>query len=81
MKTLSMYEIEQMYSPGIGRHWFDADPRPPSLARGGGMTYLERVEQLEAEGLDRSDAQGVADVEAMNGRRFDFDPRYPLDPH
>lgn len=45
------------------------------------MTYAERVAELEAEGLCTSDAQGVADVEAMKGRAFDFDPRYPLDPH
>ena len=45
------------------------------------MTYAQRVAELEAEGLDTSDAQGVADAEAMQGRVFDFDPRYPLDPH
>ena len=43
------------------------------------MTYAERVQQLEAEGLSTSDAQGVADAEALKGREFDFDPRYPLD--
>ena len=25
MNTISMHEIEQLYQPGIGRHWFDAD--------------------------------------------------------
>ena len=29
--------------------------------------YERRVEELEAEGLTRSDAQGVADVEVMRG--------------
>ena len=43
------------------------------------MTYAERVAELEAEGLSTSDAQGVADVEQLQGREFDFDPRYPLD--
>jgi hypothetical protein len=43
------------------------------------MTYAERVAQLEAEGLDTSDAQGVADAEQMRGRAFDFDPRHPMD--
>ena len=43
------------------------------------MTYAERVAQLEAEGLDTSDAQGVADAEQMQGRVFDFDPQYPMD--
>ena len=43
------------------------------------MTYAQRVEELEAEGLDRSDAQGVADAEQMKGRVFDFDPAHPLD--
>lgn len=45
------------------------------------MTYAERVAELESEGLDRSDAQGVADAEAFGGRVFDFDPQHPLDPH
>lgn len=45
------------------------------------ITYAQRVEQLEDEGLCTSDAQGVADAEAMQGREFAFDPRYPLDPH
>ena len=45
------------------------------------MTYADRVQQLEAEGLDTSDAQGVADAEAMQGRAFDFNPQFPLDPH
>ena len=43
------------------------------------MTYAERVAELEAEGLDTSDAQGVADAEALQGREFDFDPAHPLD--
>ena len=43
------------------------------------MTYAERVAELEADGLTTSDAQGVADAEAMNGKRFDFDPEHPLD--
>ena len=43
------------------------------------MTYAERVAELEAEGLNTSDAQGVAGAEALQGREFDFDPRYPLD--
>ena len=43
------------------------------------MTYAERVAELEAEGLTTSDAQGVADVEQMKGRVFDFDPLYQLD--
>ena len=45
------------------------------------MTYTERVAELEAEGETTSDAQGIADVEAMQGRAFDFNPEYPLDPH
>lgn len=45
------------------------------------MTYAQRVAELEAEGLDTSDAQGVADAEAMQGRNFDFNPEFPLDPH
>ena len=44
------------------------------------MTYAERVQELENEGLTTSDAQGVADAEAMQGRAFDFNPEYPLDP-
>ena len=43
------------------------------------MTYADRVQQLEGEGLNTSDAQGVADAERMGGREFDFDPQYPLD--
>ena len=43
------------------------------------MTYAERVEQLEREGLTTSDAQGVADVEQMQGRIFDFDADSPAD--
>ena len=43
------------------------------------MTYIERVRELEEEGLTTSDAQGAADVELMQGRVFDFDPEYPLD--
>lgn len=31
-------------------------------------TWEQRVQQLEAEGLTRSDAQSVADVEAQKGR-------------
>ena len=45
------------------------------------MTYAQRVAELEDEGLTTSDAQGVADVEAMQGRAFEFNPEYPLDPH
>lgn len=45
------------------------------------MTYAERVAELEAEDCTTSDAQGIADVEAMQGREFDFNPEYPLDPH
>ena len=45
------------------------------------MTYAERVQELEAEGLDTSNAQGVADAEAMQGRAFDFNTQFPLDPH
>lgn len=45
------------------------------------MTYADRVAQLEAEWLDTSDAQSVADAEAMQGRAFDFNPAFPLDPH
>ena len=30
--------------------------------------YERRVRELEAEGLTRSDAQGVADVEVMRGK-------------
>ena len=44
------------------------------------MTYSDRVEQLEAEGLTTSDAQGVADTEVLQGTIFDFDPQYPLNP-
>jgi len=29
--------------------------------------YEKRVQELEAEGMTRSDAQGVADVEVMRG--------------
>lgn len=58
--------------------WEENEAAPSDAS---GMTYAARVEQLEAEGLDRSDAQGVADAEAMQGRAFDFDPRYPMDPH
>jgi len=29
--------------------------------------YEKRVQELEAEGMTRSDAQGVADVEVMKG--------------
>ena len=43
------------------------------------MTYIERVRELEEEGLTTSDAQGAADVELMQGRVFDFDPEAPLD--
>mgnify|MGYP001572795522 FL=1 len=43
------------------------------------MTYAERVAELEAEGLNTSDAQGVADAEALQGREFDFDPAAPND--
>ena len=43
------------------------------------MTYTDRVRELEREGLTTSDAQGAADAEQMQGRVFDFDPRYPLD--
>ncbi len=43
------------------------------------MTYAERVEQLEAEGLDTSDAQSAASCESLRGRAFDFDPQYPMD--
>ena len=43
------------------------------------MTYADRVRELEREGLTTSDAQGAADAEQMQGRVFDFDPRYPLD--
>ena len=32
------------------------------------MTYAERVEQLENEGCDTSDAQGIADVECWEGK-------------
>ncbi len=39
------------------------------------MTWEERVTQLEAEGCDRSDAQGGVDVEILNGwRPSDFQP-------
>lgn len=39
------------------------------------MTWEQRVRQLEEEGLDRSDAQGVVDVEIMEGwRPSDFKP-------
>lgn len=44
-------------------------------------TYAARVAELEAEGLDTSDAQGVADTEARQGRRFAFNPDCPSDPH
>lgn len=43
------------------------------------MTYAERVAELEREGLTTSDAQGVADAEQRQGRRFDFDPAHPAD--
>lgn len=43
------------------------------------MTYQDRIRELEAEGLTTSDAQGVADVEAQQGRKFDYDPEYPED--
>ena len=43
------------------------------------MTYADRVTELENEGLTTSDAQGVADLEQMRGRVFDFDPSNPLD--
>lgn len=39
------------------------------------MTWEERVTQLEAEGLTRSDAQGAVDVEILEGwRPTDFQP-------
>ena len=39
------------------------------------MTWEERVTQLEAEGLTRSDAQGSVDVEILEGwRPTDFQP-------
>ena len=42
---------------------------------GGKMTWEERVTQLEAEGMTRSDAQGVVDVEILDGwRPTDFQP-------
>ena len=50
-------------------------------ARRARMTYAERVAELEAEGLTTSDAQGVADCEAEQGRAFRFNPAAPLDPH
>ena len=38
-------------------------------------TWEERVSQLEAEGYDRSDAQGAVDVEILKGwRPSDFQP-------
>ena len=43
------------------------------------MTYAERVQELEAEGLATSDAQAVADAEQLQGRVFDFDPAHPQD--
>ena len=45
------------------------------------MTYADRVAELEAEGCCTSDAQGIADAEAMKGRVFDFNQEYPIDPH
>lgn len=45
------------------------------------MTYADRVQQLEEEGLCTSDAQAVADVEAKKGRAFDYNPQYPNDPY
>ena len=47
----------------------------------GRITYAERVAELEAQGLTTSDAQGVADCEAQQGRAFRFNPACPLDPH
>lgn len=44
------------------------------------MTYAERVEQLIDEGLDRDDAQSVADAEHKGGRAFAFNPDFPNDP-
>ena len=45
------------------------------------MTYAARVEQLIDEGLDRGDAQSVADAEHKGGRAFAFNPDFPNDPH
>ena len=46
------------------------------------MTYIERVRELEDEGLTTSDAQGVADHEHESGAaRFEFNPDAPLDPY
>lgn len=36
-------------------------------------TYDERIMELEEEGLTRSDAQGVADVEIMNGAVYPYE--------
>ena len=49
------------------------DPEMERLTRP--MTWEERVTQLEAEGLTRSDAQGAVDVEILEGwRPTDFQP-------
>ena len=46
------------------------------------MTYIERVRELEDEGMTTSDAQGVADYEHESGAlRFEFNPDAPLDPY
>ena len=44
------------------------------------MTYQQRIRELEEKGLTTSDAQSVADVEAQQGRVFEYDPAYPNDP-
>jgi len=41
--------------------------KPANLAYTHPTAWDKRVEELEAEGLTRSDAQGVADAEAMKG--------------
>ena len=49
------------------------DPEMERMTRP--MTWEERVTQLEAEGLTRSDAQGAVDVEILEGwRPTDFQP-------
>jgi hypothetical protein len=45
------------------------------------MTYAQRVAELEQGGMTTSDAQGVADMEHEQGRVFDFNQEYPMDPH
>jgi len=46
------------------------------------VTWEERVTQLEAEGLTRSDAQGAVDVEILKGwRPSDFQPWMLLEGH